>query len=194
MEIEYEAAFTNVNVEEMRQKLRDSGAELLRPEFEQKRTVYNLPKESGITGGFARVRDEGDKITLSIKAITGDKIEDQRESCITVDSFEEAGKILEILGCERKAYQQTRRELWILDGVEVTIDTWPFLEPFVEVEGESEEVVKKVSEQLGFDWDTAKFGSVDSLYEEKYGVAKDVVNNHTPKIVFEMENPFLNSN
>jgi len=191
MEIEYEATFADIDVEEMRLKLTESGARLARPEYNQKRTVYVLPKQNNVAGEFARIRDEGDKITLSVKAFDGDEIHNQRETCITVNSFEEAGKLLEILGCKLKAYQETRRELWILDDVEVTIDTWPFLEPYVEVEGKSEEVVRSVSEKLGFDWSKAIFGGVDVLYSKKYGVSKDQINDQTPKIIFEMENPFL---
>lgn len=190
MQIEYEATFTNIDKDKFREALKQSGATLERAEFMQRRTVFNLPPSNPIKGSWIRVRDEGDKITMSLKIVDGDKIENQKEICVTVDNYDEAEKFLDTLGCEWCAYQETKRELWLLDGVEVTIDTWPFLEPFVEVEGATEEKVKVVSEQLGFDWSTAKFCSVDTLYNEKYGTPIDVVNNHTPKIVFDMENPF----
>ena len=110
--------------------------------------------------------------------------------CLKVDNFDNAISLLVTIGCVQKSYQETRRELWILDGVEITIDEWPFLEPFVEIEGESEVEVGSVAEKIGFDWSQAKFCSVTNLYEEKYGVSKEVINNQTPKIVFEMANPF----
>jgi hypothetical protein len=50
-----------------------------------------------------------------------------------------------------------------------------------------------VSEKLGMDYAQAKFCAVDVLYAEKYGITTDQINNHTPEIVFEMENPFLGS-
>jgi adenylate cyclase class 2 len=153
--------------------------------------VFNLPSSNPIEGSWIRVRDEGDQVTMSLKVVDGDKIENQKEICVTVDSYVEAEKFLDALGCEWCAYQETRRELWMLDNVEVTIDTWPFLEPFVEVEGKTEAVVKAVSEKLGFDWAKAKFCSVDTLYSEKYNLYIDVINNETPKIVFDMENPFV---
>lgn len=65
------------------------------------------------------------------------------------------------------------------------------MEPFVEVEGESEEVVKEVSEKLGFDYRDAWFCAVTSIYAAKYGVEENFINNHIPKITFDMENPFL---
>lgn len=192
MNIEYEATFLNIDKDEMRAKLKAVGAELVRPEFMQKRVVFRLPRGHEIEGGWLRVRDEGDKITMSLKIVDGAQIENQKEICLKVDSFDEAVNMLEIIGCERKAFQESRRELWKLNDVEITIDEWPFLEPFVEVEGNSEELVKVVSEKLGFDYSQAYFGAVDGLYEKKYGVSKDRINNQTSEIRFDGENPFLN--
>lgn len=191
MEIEYEATFTNIDKEKMRKKLIAVGSTLEKKEFLQKRTTFNLPESIPIKGAWARVRDEGDKITMSIKAIDGDKIHNQKEICLTVDNYQEAAKFMRTLGCIEKAYQETKRELWLLDEVEITIDTWPFLEPIIEVEGKSEELVKSVSEKIGMNWKEAKFCGIDNIYAEKYGITKDKVNNETPKILFEMENPFF---
>ena len=150
-----------------------------------------MPKGHEIKGGWLRVRDEGDKITMSLKVVDGASIENQKETQLVVDNFDSAVSLLESIGCENKAYQETKRELWEVDGVEVTIDEWPFLEPFVEIEGKSEEDVKGVSEKLGFDYSQAKFGAVDTLYAERYGITEDQINNHTPKILFEGKNPFI---
>jgi len=191
MQIEYEATFTDINKDEIRETLKQAGATLGRAEYMQRRTVFNLPKHNEIQGGWLRVRDEGDKITMSLKVVDGDQIEDQKEACVTVSDYAEAELILATLGCERKAYQETKRELWVLDGVEVTIDTWPFLETFIEVEGTTEEQVKSVSEKLGMNWGEARFCSVAPLYSEKYGVSEEQINERTPLITFDMENPFL---
>lgn len=190
MNIEYEATFIPVDKDEMRKKLRKAGAKLERSEFMQRRTVFALPKDHEIKNGWLRVRDEGDKITLSLKSVIAGKIEDQKELCLEIDDFDTANKLVETIGFKTKSYQESKRELWKIGDVEITIDTWPFLEPLVEVEGESEEKVKEVSEKLGFEWSDAKFCSADTLYAEKYGVSEDVINNETPKIVFDMANPF----
>jgi adenylate cyclase class 2 len=191
MYTEFEATFTDIDKDEMRKRLEKAGAKLVRAEFMQKRTVFNLPEGHEINGGWLRVRDEGDKITMSLKVVDGRKIEDQKEIQLVVDSFEEAVKMLEAIGAIKKAYQETKRELWGMNGVEITIDEWPFLPPFVEVEGKSEAEVKDVSEKLGFDYSLAKFCSVDTLYSEKYGFAEEHFNNNTPEITFDMKNPFL---
>lgn len=190
MKIEYEATFTNIDKGDVRSRLKEAGAELVKEEFLQKRTVFNLPKNNEIQGGWLRVRDEGDKITMSLKIVDGEKIEDQKEVCLVVDDYEQAELLLSTLGANKKAYQETKRELWVLDGVEVTIDTWPFLEPLVEVEGVTEEEVKSVSKKLGFEWNKAKFCAVDTLYSEKYDISTHRINNETPEILFEMKNPF----
>ncbi len=190
MKTEYEATFPEINKEETRNRLRNAGAKLLRPEFLQKRVVFNLPKGHEIKGGWLRVRDESDKITMSLKIVTGGKIENQKEICLKVDDFKKAESLLVAIGCQEKAYQESKRELWSFDNVEITIDTWPFLEPFVEIEGKSEKAVKEASQKLGFDYSKALFCSIDTLYSRKYGIPDDFINNKTPKIVFGGKNPF----
>lgn len=192
MYIEYEAKFLNINKDDVRATLQMVGAVLLRSEFLQKRVTFFLPEGHEIAGGYARVRDEGDKITMSLKSFDGDKIENQKEICLTVDSFVQAEAFLVTLGCHQKSYQETKRELWILDDVEIMIDEWPFLEPFIEIEGASEQVVKNVADKLGFDYAKAIFGAVDVLYKQKYpSLTSDRINHHTPRIVFHESNPFV---
>ena len=192
MKIEHEATFTNIDKEEIRARLREAGATLVRPEFLMKRVVFELPTGHEIPGGWLRVRDEGDKITMSLKVVNGNKIENQKEIQVVIDNFSEGVSLLENLGAERKALQESRRELWLLDEVEVTIDEWPYLEPYVEVEGNNEEAVKVVSKKIGFDYDKALFCSVDYLYNKKYGVPLETINHNTKLITFTDPNPFLN--
>ena len=189
MEIEYEATFENINKDEIREKLKKVGAILVKPEFLQKRIPFYLPGKNVTGKSFARVRDEGDKVTMSFKSFDGDKIENQKELCIEVSDFEKAVEFLELLGCKRKSYQESKREIWKLDNVEIMLDEWPFLEPFVEVEGKSEEEVKKVSEKIGFDYSKALFSNTAMLYQKKYNIPNDKINVEL-LVVFDMENPF----
>jgi len=191
MKIEYEATFPEINKDEIREKLKQAGAKLVKPEFEQRRAVFHLPENARGDGQtWLRVRDEGDRVTMSLKRIAGDKIESQKEVCLTVNSYEDAISFLTSIGCKQKSYQETKRELWKIGEVEITIDQWPFLEPFVEVEGASEAEVKNACAQVGLDYSQALFCAVDALYEKKYGVSKDVINNQTPLIIFSGNNPF----
>jgi adenylate cyclase, class 2 len=191
MEIEYEATFTNINKNDIREKLKKLGAKLVKQEFLMKRVVFNMPEGHEIKGGWLRVRDEGDKITMSLKVIENGKIENQKEIMVGVDNFNSAVSLLEATGCGKKAYQETKREIWDINGVDICIDEWPFLKPFVEVEAVSEEAVKKVSGDLGFDYSKALFCGVGHIYELQYGIDENVVNKEIPLIKFEMKNPFI---
>ncbi len=190
MNIEYEATFTNIDKNEIRSRLSEAGAELIKKEYLQKRFVFELPSGHEIKGGWLRVRDEGDKITMSLKVVDGARIDDQKEIQLVVDDLNKAKDFLASIGCPEKAYQENKREWWRLDEVDITIDEWPFLEPFVEIEGQSEESVKAASGKLEFDYSQAKFCSVDTLYSEKYGFSLDKINKEMPRIVFDMDNPF----
>jgi adenylate cyclase class 2 len=191
MDIEYEAKFTEIDKDKIRKNLKKIGAKIIKPEFLQKRITFNLPKGHEIKGGWVRVRDEGDKITMSLKVVDGNKIENQKEICVKVSDFEQTALLLELIGLQKKAYQETLRELWKLGDVEITIDEWPFLEPYVEIEGKSESEVIGACKKLGFDYKKAIFGAVDVLYNRKYKVSNDQINNHTPRIVFDEKNPFV---
>jgi adenylate cyclase class 2 len=192
LNIEYEATFCDIDAEETREKIRKLNGFLVRPKFDQRRTVFNLPKGHEIEGGWLRVRDEADKITLTLKIMESNgSIEGQKEIELVVDSYAEAVKLLKTIGAEEKSVQETKREIWELDGVKLMIDWWPFLNPVIEIEGANEEEVKAVAEKLGFDWKDAIFNSIDYVYSKKYNISIDRINNQTPKITFEMENPFV---
>jgi len=194
MQTEYEATFINVDKDAIREKLKEVGAVLVKPEGLMKRYTFNLPDGLDLSDRFTRVRDEGDKITMSFK-IVGERgfknIEDQKEICLKIDNFENGVDFLGFLGCKKKAYQESKREIWKISETEICIDEWPFLEPFVEVEGPSEEEVKGVAEKLGFDYSQAMFCAVGTIYAQKYGVDENFINNHIAKITFDMDNPFL---
>jgi adenylate cyclase class 2 len=194
MKIEYEATFQDIEKDAFRNQLKDSGAKLVRPEFMQKRMVFDLPPGKETKGGFVRVRDEGDKVTLTLKIVDGNKISDQKETMVTVDDFDSTGSLMSGIGCIPRSHEESKRELWSLDGADITIDEWPFLGTIAEVEGVSEEIVKTVSEKLGFEWKAAKFCSIGTLYVEKYGFGPMDISKKTGKVTeltFEGENPFI---
>jgi len=182
MNIEYEATFTQINKDQMRKKLREIGAKLIKSEFLMKRVVFIPPKK--IKNGWMRVRDEGDKITMSLKIVGGRKITDQKEIELVIDDFNKGCKFSEAIGANKKSYQETKRELWHFNDVEITLDTWPGLKPIIEIEGKNEQEVKAVAEKLDFDWSKAIFDSIDYVYEKELGIPREVINNQTPEATF----------
>jgi adenylate cyclase, class 2 len=188
METEYEAKFLDVDKAEVRARLKAKGAILKRPEFLQRRWVLDMPIGLEAKNTWLRVRDEGDKITMTWKSQQGGKIDDQKELELQVDNFDNAVEFLEKLGCPPESYQETKRELWNFNNAKITIDTWPFVEPFVEVEGDSEEVVREAAISLGFDWQKAWFDSVSAVYRLKHGAHIHI--RKMPQLTFSMDNPF----
>ena len=192
MKTEYEATFLNIDKEILRNKLKEIGAVLERPEYIQKRVTLHLPKEARDDNTWLRVRDEGDKVTLTLKSVDGKTITGQKEILIEINDLTGAVALLESIGCEKKSYQESKRELWRLDGVEIAIDTWPFLDPYVEIEGNSEETVKKVTAKIGLAYDDAIFDTVNEIYKRKYGKTLDELDKEVLKeFTFEILNPFI---
>lgn len=189
MQIEYEATFPDIDKNKMRQKLKENGAELVKKEFLQKRVVFALPSGHEIEGGWLQLRDEGDKITMTLKII-GNRIEEQKEMLLEIDSFGKGLEFLSLIGCRRRSYQENRREVWKLGTVEIMLDEWPFLEPLVEVEGLSEDDVKAAAKKLGFDYAKARFCSISVIYNEKYQTKGFDISDQE-EFTFSTDNPFL---
>ena len=104
--------------------------------------------------GYIRVRDEGNVIRLSLKktAIEIGKLTDQKEIDVKVSDFNKTVKIIEATGVKFNTFQETLREEWEYKGAQITIDTWPGLSTYSEIETTSEEKVKEIADELGFDW------------------------------------------
>jgi adenylate cyclase, class 2 len=185
MDKEIEATFIKADHAAMRLVLEKVGAKQIYSERLFRRYIFAPHNEEEIHGTWIRVRDEGDKVTMSVKRVSGAKIEDQSEVCLTVNSFDDGYEFLKQLGLKQKAYQETKRELWKIGDVEITLDTWPGISPIIEIEGPSEELVRKAAEQLELDYNEAVFGAVDLIYEMEAGITQDQINNQTLEIKFE---------
>ncbi len=64
-------------------------------------------------------------------------------------------------------YQENKRTRYLVDGVECDIDTWPLLNPYLEIEGKSWDEVYQVAEKLGFKKEEAKIFSANQIYRLK---------------------------
>ncbi len=167
MKKEIEATFLSVDKEYIRGKFTSIGFKLKIPEYIMRRKTFDFSNVAPGRNKWGRVRQEFDRVTMTVKEILGTGINDTYEVELIVNDFDTACSFFEACNIKAKAFQENMREVWIRDGVEATIDTWPGLKPFVEVEGESEVIVKSVSEELGFDFSRSIFGSIDTVYEKE---------------------------
>lgn len=185
MMLEIEAKFLLSDFAPVRTALAAHGFSCAKPRTLMRRRTFVLnEKQGGSRDEWARVRDEGDKVTMTYKhhfeansALGTEEIE------LVVDSFDAAVAYMEKLGFRNMLQQENYREAWRKDGVEVTLDEWPVIGGFVEVEGPDEQIVKDTCTNLGFDYATALFGGVGVLYHAKYGKDMGLV----PVLTFDRE-------
>ncbi len=190
-DIEFEAKFYPVDKNKYREKLRKLGAILKISERKMRRAIVDSTIYPQLTCHYVRVRDEGDSIRISAKthAREGGKLSDQKEIDIEVNDYDKAIKIIESLGFKFTIYQETLRETWKYKSAEITIDTWPGLKTYSEIEANSEEEVKSIAEELGLDWNKRIITGIKEVYAKIYGLTIKKVTEKLRYITFE-SNPF----
>lgn len=158
---ENEVRVLDIDVDQFVSLLKERGATYVDTYFQQ-RYVYDLkPKQ---VGKWLRLRTNGKETTLTIKHIESDKIDGTKELEIVVSDFDITYSILKELGYQEKGYQENKRIRYLLNGVEIDIDSWPHIPAFVEFEGDSPSVVMDVVRKLGYDENQITTLDVDSIY------------------------------
>lgn len=167
MKTEYEIRVLEINKDEIIKKLESMGA-TKNGEFEQKRYVYNLKPAQ--EGKWIRLRTNGKETTLTYKDIVSNTVDGTKEIEIEVDNFEMTHEFLERIGFESKGYQENKRIQYILNGVELDIDTWPGIPTYMEIEGKSEEAVLEMEKLLEIDKNKVTTLNCQDIYLEIYGI------------------------
>lgn len=129
--------------------------------------VVMKPTKAGQT---IRLRKEGDINTFTIKQKTDSAYPIEWET--TVGSIEMAENMLAELGVVHDYNLQKHRTVYKLKSVEIAIDEFPGLPPYMEIEGETEEAVKEAAAAMGANWNESDF-TASTLYNELYGITMD---------------------
>jgi adenylate cyclase class 2 len=191
MQTEIEAKFLDVDHDLVRSKLKTLGAELEHPMRLMRRVMLDHGDKRYQKSNQAerlRIRDEGDKITITYKKSNESNYPYELET--TVGSFDDAVKLFEAIGFAVYSYQESRRETWRYKEVEIVLDEWPWLNPYIEVEGHSEEAIKAVAGRLDFIWSDARYGSVDTAYRHQYpGMTQKESIGHISEVRFDRSLP-----
>jgi adenylate cyclase class 2 len=182
MQTEFEVKFLGVNVEFLQKKILERGGLMVSPMKDMRRVTFLDPKQP--IWSFFRVRDEWSKITMTYKKVVSNSIDGVKEINLTIDSFENGVAMLLQAWLEQKAYQESRRAIFDLNGCEVVIDERPWLRPLCEIEGPSVDAVTKTAQLLWFDIDDSYAGTIDVVYELELGISPEEINNNTPVISF----------
>lgn len=169
IQTEIEVKFIRINLDDIRQRLTQAGATLEQPMRSMRRVISDTVNHD--QWEFLRVRDEGDKITLTFKKFDSSKelsIDSAQEIEVQVSDFQKTIDLLSATGLEFRSFQESKRETWQLGEVEIVLDVWPWLDPYMEIEGSTEAQLKEVAEKLGLDWQHAVFGDVMAAYRAQY--------------------------
>ncbi|MBQ7409795.1 MAG: CYTH domain-containing protein [Clostridia bacterium] len=167
MHTEFEVRILDVDKEKIIKKLEELNAQKI-AEFDYKRRVYNFNPPTDHK--WIRLRTDGKKTTLTIKKIESFSIDGTKEMEIEVSDFEETNKMLEEMGYKAHTYQENKRIRYVLNDVELDIDSWPYIPTYLEIEGKSENAVKEMMELLNVDKEKATSLDVQGVFKEFYNI------------------------
>lgn len=187
MEVEFEGRFLNIDKEKLIEKIKAAGGHQKSKLTLFKRSTFGL---CDVKRGFVRVRDEGDKVTLTAKIYKDPKFPQEYELNIK-DAFENGQAFLRSLNLTEKAYHETMREKWTLpkrggknELCEIAFDYIPGLPLYAEIECKSKADLAKSIRLLGLKQSEMHFGGYGNVYVEYYGMAADEINNQIPSLTF----------
>jgi adenylate cyclase class 2 len=136
-----------------------------------KRVVFDkLPNTPG-EDEIIRIRDDGKRVTLTWKYRDNRerKLDNTEELEVEVSDFAKTVEIVSKLWKGVPPYhQESKLETWDYNGVEIAICTWPLVPPFLEVEGSSEDEVRKAIKELGIRGEEIGNDNLGVIFE-RYG-------------------------
>jgi adenylate cyclase class IV len=179
---EIEGKFLEINIADLRKKLKSNKAKRIHKMMLYKRYVFNLLNGEK---GFIRTREENNAVTITVKTYPKNS-KYALESEISVNgTLEQSRDFLLSQGYKIKAYQETLREKWSLAGcLEIAIDSIPGIPTYVELECKNEKEIKRVAGRLGLDYSKIEYGAFDKQFADYYGLTKEQLNQDVRSLTF----------
>ncbi len=161
MDSEFEVRKLDVDKDKFISQIESLGATFVNDYF-QKRYIYDFnPK---IDNKWIRLRTDGFKTTLTIKEYQSAEVGGTKELEIEVSDLEKTNEILNQLGYFKRSVQENKRTRYMLNEVEIDIDTWPHLNTYVEFEGKSKEAVFALLKLLDISEDEVTTMDAQDIY------------------------------
>lgn len=175
--IEIEAHFLEVDISQIRKRLKKVGAEELGEDYLHEIIFYDKALTWKDKPCLLRMRSRKGITTLSFKDFQNVENDNSskvnqvvKEIELSVDDWDQAKLLLESIGLVAYREQEKKRHSYQFDDVLVDIDTWPSIPSYVEIEGPSHKKVQEVAEKLGFDWKDAVFRGAGYIIEHYYHI------------------------
>lgn len=168
---EIECRFLEIDKEALIKKLYELDAEDHGEKLLEEIIIYDKDLKWRDENKRIRLRKSGNDLMLSYKEHASHTIDGTMEIEIGIDSLEKTELLLKKLGFISFRHQEKKRHTFVLDGVTLDIDTWPHVPTYVELEGKSEEDIKKVAKMIDYDWKDAVFQNPLWILENKYKLA-----------------------
>jgi adenylate cyclase, class 2 len=167
---EIEVKIMDIDLEEIRQKLSNLGAEkVFAGEIHAiafDHPDLRLDKEDS----FVRVRKVGETVELCYKGRNESSQYKSREEIeVKTNNFEDTIIILERMGLKKFHEGKKNRESYTIGKVRFEIDNWKDIPHFLEIEAPTEKEVKDYVEKLGFTMDQTNNWSYLDI-EKHYGI------------------------
>ena len=179
---EVEGKFLEINITDLRKRLKANNAKKIHKMMLYKRYVFNLLNGEK---GFIRTREENNAVTITVKTYPKNS-KYALESEISVNgTLEKSRDFLLSQGYKVKAYQETLREKWSLGHcLEIAIDSIPGIPTYVELECKNEKEIKRVAGLLGLDYSKIEYGAFDKQFADYYGLTKEQLNEKVSSLTF----------
>ena len=179
---EIEVKFLDINPADIEAKLISIGA-LKVGEYFYRRRVFDYPDwRLDKASSWLRLRDEGERVTLSFKQRLGVGAADGKanddgmnEIEIEVSDFDRTAALLLSTGLVEKHYLENKRTRWVKDEIEFDIDIYPLLPPYLEIEAPSWDKIDQAIALLELNPEDKKIFSANQVYALQGINAKDYV-------------------
>lgn len=167
MKTEYEIRILEIDKESIIKLLEGLGA-IKKGEYNQKRYVYDLKPVQN--GKWIRLRTNGNETTLTYKDVVSNTVDGTKEVEFRVDDFEIVNEFLNKIGFSARNYQENKRIQYILDNVEIDIDTWPMIPTYLEIEASNEKEIYNMIKKLGLNDSKITLLNCDDIYRQIYNI------------------------
>lgn len=162
---EYELRFININEKQLKNKITKLGGKIHNKNYKMHIINYKLPGENH----WIRIRDEGNKKTMTIKKDNADNFQTEHE--VIISELNQADKILQSLHCKIVNIEEKYRETWHVKGAkEIVFDSYPGLPIFVEVEADTKKQLFAMCKKLNLNPSKSFNGFAEHMYNNLYGI------------------------